>query len=205
LTTGFVDKSISVLDYGMGNLRSVAKAFESLGATVRLVHEVPKHGRLVIPGVGAFGAAMERIGPLKGEIQAFVEAGNPLLGICLGQQLLFETSEEFGCHEGLGLVAGKVQYFRDLPPGMKVPHMGWTGIKPTDGSLLLRGIELGDHVYFVHSLYTECNHEADIAATCLYGVEFAAAVEKQNVWGAQFHPEKSGAVGLRILRNFLEC
>lgn len=197
--------SVSVLDYGMGNLRSVAKAFESLGATVQLVHEVPKGGRLVIPGVGAFGAAMERIGPLKEEIRNFARWGNPLMGICLGQQLLFDVSEEFGDHDGLGLVPGKVIYFRDLSPELKVPHMGWTPIHPTEGSRLLRGVDSGDHVYFVHSLFTRCDHSADIAARCLYGIEFAAAVERENVWGTQFHPEKSSAVGLKILRNFLEC
>ena len=189
----------------MGNLRSVAKAFESLGAAVEIVQEVPKTGRFVIPGVGAFGAAMGRIEPLKEAIVNFARSGNPLMGICLGQQLLFDESEEFGLHKGLGLISGSVRYFGELPNDLKVPHMGWTGIVPSEGSRLLRGIEPGDHVYFVHSLYTECSNPSDAAATCSYGIEFAAAVEKENVWGTQFHPEKSSAVGLRILRNFLEC
>ncbi len=205
MISGLSDKSVSILDYGMGNLRSVSKAFESLGATVTIVQEVPNSGRLVIPGVGAFGAAMEKIGPLKEAIVSFASSGYPLMGICLGQQLLFDTSEEFGHHEGLGLVPGQVRYFHDLPAEMKVPHMGWTPIQPVQGSRLLAGVEPNDHVYFVHSLFTACEVENDIAARCTYGLEFAAAVERENVWGTQFHPEKSSGVGLRILRNFLEC
>lgn len=200
-----MERTVSILDYGMGNLRSVAKAFESLGASVSIVQSVPSAGRLIIPGVGAFGAAMEKIGPLKEAILTFAQKGDPVMGICLGQQLLFDSSEEFGHHEGLGLIPGQVKYFRDLPADLKVPHMGWTPINPVEGSRLLKGVKPSDHVYFVHSLYTDCDVEEDIAATCHYGIPFAAAVEKGNVWGTQFHPEKSSAVGLQILRNFLEC
>lgn len=191
---------IGVLDYGMGNLRSVLKAFESLGAPVRLVERIEGIDRLVIPGVGAFGAAMERIGPLRDEIRAFAAGGQPVLGICLGQQLLFDESEEMGQHRGLGLVPGRVRY---LPAeGRKVPHMGWSPLvyHRHDG-MVSNGVE-GEQVYFVHSLYTECAESADVAATASYGVDFPAMVARGNVWGAQFHPEKSGSVGLRMLERF---
>lgn len=187
----------------MGNLRSVLKAFESLGAPVRLVQGLTGVEKLVIPGVGAFGAAMERIAPLREEIRAFAASGCPTLGICLGQQLLFDESDEMGLHRGLGLVPGRVRY---LPAeGQKVPHMGWSPLtyRKHDG-LAADSIE-GEQVYFVHSLYTDCADPADIAATANYGVEFPAMVARGNVWGAQFHPEKSGAVGMRMLERFARC
>ena len=187
----------------MGNLRSVLKAFESLGAPVRLVQDLEGVEKLVIPGVGAFGAAMERIAPLRDEICAFANGGGPTLGICLGQQLLFDESEEMGQHTGLGLVPGRVRY---LPAeGQKVPHMGWSPLtyRRHDG-LAADAIE-GEQVYFVHSLYTECAETADVAATADYGVRFPAMVARGNVWGAQFHPEKSGSVGLRMLERFAQC
>ena len=183
----------------MGNLRSVVKAFEALKVPVRLVERVSGIEKLVIPGVGAFGAAMERIDPLREEILAFASKGGPTFGICLGQQLLFERSEEMGEHEGLGLIAGRVRY---LPSeGRKVPHMGWSPLAYRHEI----GGEQGEQVYFVHSLYTECEDPNDVAATATYGIEFPAMVERGNVWGAQFHPEKSGAVGLRMLKRFAEC
>ena len=191
---------IGVLDYGMGNLRSVLKAFESLHAPVRLVERLSGVDRLVIPGVGAFGAAMERIGPLADEIRAFAAGGSPVLGICLGQQLLFDESEEMGRHRGIGLIPGRVRY---LPAdGRKVPHMGWSPLayRRREG-IAQEGIE-EEQVYFVHSLYTDCEERSDVAATASYGVEFPAMVARGNVWGAQFHPEKSGAVGLRMLERF---
>lgn len=191
---------IGVLDYGMGNLRSVLKAFESLGVKVGLVERLSGVERLVIPGVGAFGAAMERIGPLRDEIRAFAAGGAPILGICLGQQLLFEESEEMGHHTGLGLVPGRVRY---LPAeGRKVPHMGWSPLTYRRHDGLTEGGVENEQVYFVHSLYTDCADPADVAATADYGVEFPAMVARGNVWGAQFHPEKSGAVGLRMLERF---
>ena len=191
---------IGVLDYGMGNLRSVLKAFESLGVPVRLVEKIEGIDRLVIPGVGAFGAAMERIEPLKGDIRAFAAGGAPVLGICLGQQLLFEESEEMGHHRGLGLIPGKVRY---LPAeGRKIPHMGWSPLAYHRSDAFVEdGVE-GEQVYFVHSLYTECLDPGDVAATALYGIDFPAIVARGSVWGTQFHPEKSGAVGLRMLARF---
>jgi glutamine amidotransferase len=195
---------IVVLDYGMGNLRSVEKACQFLGYECRVQSTLEGATKLILPGVGAFGAAMERLEPFKSDICGFARAGHPLLGICLGQQLLFERSEEMGAHEGLGLIAGVVRYF---PPdmGLKIPHVGWNELafRTTEG--LAEGSKPGDQVYFVHSLYTECENAADVAAECSYGIRFAAAVQAGNVWGTQFHPEKSGAVGLRMLGNFLKC
>jgi imidazole glycerol-phosphate synthase subunit HisH len=147
---------------------------------------------------------MERLRPLKDEIRAFAAAGNPLLGICLGQQLLFDVSEEMGEHVGLGLVPGRVRY---LPggPGLKVPHMGWSALTPAAKADVCKEVHKGEQVYFVHSLYTSCDDLADVAATAEHGIQFPAAVQRDNVWGVQFHPEKSGDVGLRILKSFVEC
>ncbi|MBC8065952.1 MAG: imidazole glycerol phosphate synthase subunit HisH [Chlorobia bacterium] len=195
---------IVVLDYGINNLRSVEKAIQFLGFECRIQSKLAGASKLVIPGVGAFGKAMERLNSIRGEIQAFAGQGNPVLGICLGQQLLFESSEEFGEHAGLGLIPGRVRF---LPSniGLKVPHMGWNKVSFRACSSLGNGVEPDDRVYFVHSLYTECDDANDVAATTSYGIDFPSAVQRKNVWGTQFHPEKSGEVGLRILRNFLEC
>ncbi len=147
---------------------------------------------------------MDRLHPLAPDIRAFAKAGNPLLGICLGQQLLFDMSEEIGEHEGLGLIPGRVRYLpRDK--GLKVPHIGWGALTPTEGKEVCQSVAPDEQVYFVHSLYTDCADSADIAATADYGNTFPAAVQRGNVWGVQFHPEKSGDVGLRILRTFIEC
>ena len=193
-----------VLDYGMGNLRSVQKAVEFLGHECKIQTDLSGATRVIIPGVGAFGAAMERIAPLAGEIEAFVRSGRPLLGICLGQQLLFERSEEHGGCTGLGVIPGTVKYLQK-GEGCKVPNIGWSSISPREGSLLLKGTGENEQVYFVHSLYTDCTDANDVAATAEHSVTFTAAVERGNVWATQFHPEKSGTVGLNILRNFLEC
>lgn len=191
---------IGVLDYGMGNLRSVLKAFESLQIEAKLVDQISGFDRLVIPGVGAFGAAMERVQPLKEEIRAFAAAGNPTLGICLGQQLLFDQSEEMGTYTGLELIPGRVRY---LPAeGRKVPHMGWSPLSYRRNEGFAADGVPGEQVYFVHSLYTDCADPADVVATAEYGVQIPAIVARGNVWGAQFHPEKSGDVGLRMLERF---
>ncbi len=188
----------------MGNLRSVQKAVESQGFECVVSTQIARATRLIIPGVGAFGAAMERLGPLREGIRAFAASGKPLLGICLGQQLLLDSSEELGEHVGLGLISGRVRYF-PADMGLKVPHIGWSPLHyRTQSGLALNGVE-AEQVFFVHSLYTDCQNSKDIVATATYGIEFAAAVQRDNVWGTQFHPEKSSAVGLRILRNFLEC
>jgi glutamine amidotransferase len=189
---------ILILDYGLGNLRSVEKAVQSLGGKVRVGTKIDGCDKLIIPGVGAFGAAMEKIGPLASDIKQFAAAGRPLLGICLGQQLLFEQSEELGRHEGLGLIPGDVVYLPKMT-GLKVPHIGWSPLRWRQNAGLGCGSHDGDQVYFVHSLHTKCKDPAE------YGVEFAAAVQRGNIWGTQFHPEKSSEVGLRMLRAFVEC
>lgn len=189
----------------MGNLRSVEKAVQSIGFACRISTSIGlDSSKLIIPGVGAFGAAMERVGPLRDCIRAFAAEGKPILGICLGQQLLFDESEEFGSHRGLGLIPGQVRY---LPSdaGLKVPHMGWSPLALQRKDGLAAGVAEGSQVYFVHSLYTECADAKDIAGTADYGVQFAAMVMRDNVWGTQFHPEKSGQIGMQLLRNFLQC
>ncbi len=195
---------ITILDYGMGNLRSVQKALQALGAKAEISVEVADAGKLIIPGVGAFGAAMERLTPLRQEIREFAASGKPVLGICLGQQLLFDRSEELGAHEGLGLIPGEVRYLpRDL--GLKVPHIGWSPLTYRRHGGIGDGGSDGEQVYFVHSLHTVCAEPEDVLATADYGIEFAAAIQHENVWGVQFHPEKSSAVGLRMLRRFVQC
>ncbi len=194
---------IVVLDYGMGNLRSVEKACVALGSPVSIQSDLAGATKVIIPGVGAFGAAMERLQGLKSELQAFANSGQPLLGICLGQQLLFEASEEHGEHPGLELVGGHVKYFPRLP-GLKVPHMGWAPLSNLRGRFM-DGTAADEQVYFVHSLYCAASDPNDVASTAEYGVIFPAAIESGNVWGSQFHPEKSGAAGLKMLGNFLKC
>lgn len=193
-----------ILDYGMGNLRSVERAVVHLGFDARIQTDLNGATRLILPGVGAFAAAMERLAPMRDEIRAFAAAGLPLMGICLGQQLLFGESKEGGlATPGLALLPGQVTY---IPAGLgvKVPHVGWNELHFRPDSRMGVGFPEGGQTYFVHSLVTVCDDPTDIAATCTHGIEFAAAVERGNVWGAQFHPEKSGTVGLALLRNFLE-
>jgi glutamine amidotransferase len=186
----------------MGNLRSVERAVRYLGFYPEVRSDVGVPSHLILPGVGAFGAAMRRLKPLEPDIVAFAAAGGPLLGICLGQQLLMQQSEELGDHRGLGLVPGRVRY---LPrtPNIKVPHMGWNDLEPQTswpGSAAQ-----GRQVFFVHSLYTDCDSAADVASWTHHGLRFPSAIRKDNIWGCQFHPEKSGEAGLDILREFLSC
>lgn len=195
---------IVILDYEMGNLRSVEKAVEHLGYRCRIQPSLQGATKVILPGVGAFGAAMAKLGPLADDIRRFAADGGPLMGICLGQQLLFESSEEMGEHAGLGVVPGRVLYF-PADMGLKIPHMGWNELRFLRSDGIAEGSKPGEQVYFVHSLYCACDDPADVAAECTYGLTFAAAVQRGNVWGAQFHPEKSGDVGLRILGNFLRC
>lgn len=205
---------INIIDYEMGNLRSVAKAFESLGFAVRVSadpKDIATADKVVLPGVGAFRdciANLRNAGFVDPLLQ-HIEAEKPMLGICVGMQMLFEQSEEFGIHQGLGLFPGKVVRF---PAGMveggqrlKVPHMGWNNLQLGTGSPLFQGIADGSFVYFVHSYYCAAENAADVAASCRYGdVEFCASVWRNNIMATQFHPEKSQAVGLRIFRNFGE-
>jgi len=195
---------VTILDYGINNLSSVAKAVRSLDVECQIRDHVSGATKLIIPGVGAFGAAMEHLSPLRDGIRGLAADGVPILGICLGMQLLFDASEEFGHHEGLGLIPGQIQF---LPrhDGIKIPHMGWSALAFPQPSPIFEGIEAGEQVYFVHSLVARCEDPNDITATAFHGEPFTAAVKRENVQGTQFHPEKSGSVGIRILENFLRC
>ena len=197
---------VGIIDYGVGNLFSLCSSFAAIGAEVFVSGdpgELEKADRLILPGVGAFGDAARKL--RESGLDAFVKeqaaSGKPLMGICLGMQLLFEKSYEYGAHEGLGLLKGQVVGMNGrVPADLKIPHMGWNALKLTKPAKLL---EEGSYVYFVHSFYAE-NCEASVAAVTDYGIPITAAVEKDNIFGCQFHPEKSGNVGLEILRKFCE-
>lgn len=203
---------IAIVDYGVGNLFSLTCSLRSLGAEVTVTGDpevIRSAGKVVLPGVGAFGdaAALLRKSGLDQVVIAEATRGKPLLGICLGMQMLFDKSLEYGEHPGLGLIPGQVVSMEPVvPKGYKVPHIGWNALHFPKGkpvSPLFRYIKEGDCVYFVHSYYaTDC--DADLIATAEYGPELTAAVQRGNVMGTQFHPEKSGAVGLNILRAFCE-
>ncbi|HLV80190.1 MAG TPA: imidazole glycerol phosphate synthase subunit HisH [Chthonomonadaceae bacterium] len=204
---------IAIVDYGMGNLRSVEKALAYVGGDPVITSD-PNHvaeaEKVVLPGVGAFGAAMENLkrAGMDQAVRQVIHDGRPFLGICLGLQLLFEESSEMGPVPGLGFLSGKVVRFfeQEMPAeaaGLKVPHIGWNALKIHRSSRLLCGLEDGARVYFVHSYYPVPADPGIIAATGDYGGEFCCAVEQGPLAATQFHPEKSGAVGLQILRNFV--
>ena len=197
---------VTIVDYGSGNLRSVQKAFEHLGAAATITDDpevVAAAERLVLPGVGAFGDAMRELRrrDLVAPIVAHVHADKPFFGICMGLQLLFETGWEGGRHAGLGLLAGDVMRF-DLPAGYKVPHMGWNTVAWRDGGRTV-GCGDGEHFYFVHSYHARPADETIVAAVTDYGGPFCAAVARGRLFATQFHPEKSQAAGLRLLQAFL--
>ncbi|WP_020677032.1 imidazole glycerol phosphate synthase subunit HisH [Geopsychrobacter electrodiphilus] len=205
---------INIIDYEMGNLRSVEKAFESLGFAVRVSanpQDIASADKIVLPGVGAFADCVNnlRAGGFVDPLLAHVKTGKPLLGICVGMQMLFDESEEFGQHQGLGLIPGKVMRF---PSGMvengerlKVPHMGWNNLLQKQASPLFKGVLDESFVYFVHSYYCQAENQADVAASCRYGeVEFCASLWHDNILATQFHPEKSQLIGLNIFKNFGE-
>lgn len=195
---------VLIVDYGMGNLRSVSKAFERVGFEVKISsepEEVRKAKILVLPGVGAFRDAVEnlkRLG-LYGEIIRHMEKGKPFMGICLGLQLLFERSYEFGETEGFGIFEGEVIL---LPPKVKVPHIGWNQLWKKKDSDLLDGIKNGEYFYFVHSYHVIPKRKDIILTTTDYGIDFVSSVEYQNIFAVQFHPEKSQRAGLKLLENF---
>lgn len=203
---------IAIIDYGVGNLFSLKSSFAAIGAETVVTGDpavIRGADKLILPGVGAFGdaAALLRRDGLDRLVVEEAEAGKPLLGICLGMQLLLDYSLEYGRHEGLGLIPGYVQPIRDyIPAGYKIPHIGWNALRFPAGrpvSPLFRHIREGDCVYFVHSFCAaECADS--VIASAEYGAELTAAVAKNNVYGVQFHPEKSGNVGLNILRAFCE-
>jgi glutamine amidotransferase len=195
---------IAILDYGMGNLRSAEKALEHVGVTAKISREpdeVRAADGLILPGVGAMPRAMERIREygLDELIAERREAGVPILGICLGLQLLFESTTELGGSEGLGLLAGPVEALE--AGGLKVPHIGWSPVAWERESRLAEGIPSGTPFYFVHSLAPRPSAE-DLLGSAEYGSRFACAAERDNVFGVQFHPEKSSSAGLRLLSNF---
>ncbi|HYO89933.1 MAG TPA: imidazole glycerol phosphate synthase subunit HisH [Candidatus Limnocylindrales bacterium] len=200
---------LAVIDYGAGNLRSVMHALTSLGVenvcVARTPGELKGAVKLILPGVGAFGAGMQqlRAQDLVSPIRDAVEAGIPTLGICVGMQFLFEGSTEMGVHEGLGLLKGHVTRFPDQP-GLKVPHMGWNQLHAERESPLIAGIRSASYAYFVHSYYCAPADPADVLLSTDYGFPFAAAVQRDNLYGVQFHPEKSQQTGLRLLSNFVE-
>lgn len=197
----------AIIDYDAGNLRSVAKALEALGEEPFVTRDRDRilgADRVILPGVGAFGDAMEKLSGygLTDVIREAAASGKPFLGICLGLQLLFEGSEESPEAEGLGVFKGHILRIPD-GTGLKIPHMGWNSLEITEDSRLFAGIPQGSFVYFVHSYYLKAEDEDIVAASAEYGVRIHAAVERGNVCACQFHPEKSGDVGLKILRNFL--
>ncbi len=194
---------ICVVDYGVGNLRSITRGLEKAGATVKLttrIEDVRSAEAVVLPGVGAFKDAMEKMQPLKEALLQEVKNGKLMLGICLGLQVLFEESAEGGNYEGLALIKGHVAR---LPSHVKVPHIGWNTIKIRRENPLLEGINNGAYMYFVHSYYAIPTNEEVIVATTNYGVEFPSVICNGNIFATQFHPEKSGEAGLKVLRNFV--
>jgi imidazole glycerol-phosphate synthase subunit HisH len=193
-----------IIDYGVGNVRSVTNAFRHIGADIVVSCDprtIQNARGLILPGVGASGYAMQKIAPLADLICAQARLGKPLLGICLGYQILFDQSHEMGTHKCLGLIGGKVI---PIPPGRTIPHMGWNLVEPAEGMRLFEGMEKGRHFAFANSFYAQAEDPKAKVATCEYeGVTLSAAVEKGNIFGTQFHPEKSGNDGLNMLRNFV--
>ena len=198
---------IAIVDYGVGNLFSLKRSLNAIGiASVVTADsaEIARAEKIILPGVGAFADAIEKLRKtgLDRVLCLEAEKGKPLLGICLGMQLLFDKSFEYGEHQGLGLIPGSVQPIAGvIPAEYKIPHIGWNALRFKKESPLFQGVKEGDCVYFVHSYYAaDC--AADTVATAEYGAELTAAVQRKNVFGCQFHPEKSGSVGLNILRAF---
>lgn len=195
---------IVVIDYNVGNVRSVCGAFRHLGYEARLSCEpkvVEDAWGLVLPGVAAFGYAINALGSLGGLIKELAAAGKPLLGICVGYQMLFDESSEYGRHEGLGLISGKVA---PIPAGRVIPHMGWNLVGLPEDMDLFTGLGIERHFYFAHSYCAEVSDEKVKLAYTDYGFDLVASVQKGNIYGVQFHPEKSGNHGLQVLRNFHE-
>lgn len=195
-----------IIDYGLGNLRSIEKALQYLGADVEISNEpsaIDRADALILPGVGAFRDAMLHFSTLERMVKDAANEGKPLLGICLGMQMLTSESEEGGLHRGIDIIPGRVIRFPESE--LKVPHMGWNSLIIEKNIPLLKGLDNGSFVYFVHSYYVHTDKKYE-ATMCDYGIEFPAIItnEAGNVVGTQFHPEKSGAIGLRMLRNFVE-
>lgn len=200
---------IAIIDYGVGNLFSLDSSFRAIGAEVTVTSDpavIHQADHIILPGVGAFGDAADQLrrSGMADVLLSEVAAGKPILGICLGMQLLFEEAYEYGHHQGLGLLKGSIRPIADIiPEDYKIPQIGWNALHITRDSPLFRWIHEGDYVYFVHSYYAaDC--DASVIATTDYGAPVTAAVANGNIYGCQFHPEKSGGVGLAILRAFCE-
>lgn len=198
---------IAIIDYDAGNLRSVEKALLSLGESPVITRDrktILEADKVILPGVGSFGDAMGRLDQygLADVIRESVDQGTPFLGICLGLQLLFESSQESPGVKGLGILSGKILKIPDCP-GLKIPHMGWNSLDIRPGAKLFQGMEDGAYVYFVHSYYLKADDEGLVAASTEYSTHIHASVERGNVYACQFHPEKSGRAGLAILKNFM--
>ena len=199
---------ITIIDYDAGNIKSVEKALTYLGEKYVLTgdkEKIQNAEKVILPGVGAFGDAMNKLNQygLTDVIKTVVSKGTPFMGICLGQQLLFEESEEAPGVKGLGILKGKIKKIPAME-GLKVPQIGWNSLKYDNPGKLFRDIPEGSYVYFVHSYYLEAQDKNIVTASCEYGVTVHASVEKDNVFACQFHPEKSSEVGLKILKNFIE-
>lgn len=199
---------IAIIDYDAGNIKSVEKALHFLGqktVVTRNRQEIIQADKVILPGVGAFGDAMEKLCRygLKEVIYEVAENGTPLLGICLGLQLLFERSEESLGVQGLGVLKGEIVRFPGSP-GLKIPHMGWNSLKLPRRGKLFQGIPEESYVYFVHSYYLQAEDTSIVTAVSEYGVQIHASVEKENIFACQFHPEKSSDVGIQILKNFVD-
>jgi glutamine amidotransferase len=201
---------IAIIDYGMGNLRSVQKAFEVTGhdaIVTRDIARIASADRLVLPGVGAFGDCMKNLEQygLIAPIKASIGSGKPFLGICLGLQVLFTESDEFGPHKGLDIISGRVRRFSfdgRARQELKVPHIGWNSVAVERQAPPLRGVQPNDQFYFVHSYYVEPTDRSVVATVTDYGVPFVSSIWRDNIFACQFHPEKSQSAGLRIIRNF---
>lgn len=196
---------IAIIDYGVGNLFSLTQSLNKIGAKNVITCDkniIEKADKVILPGVGAFGDAIKILNEsgLSELIKSQVKNEKPILGICLGMQLLFDKSLEYGYHDGLGLISGEVVPIKDYVNAIKIPHMGWNSLKILDDNPLFKGINDGAYVYFVHSYFAKCNE--GLSATTDYGIPITAAVKKANLYGMQFHPEKSGEVGLSMLKNF---
>ncbi|WP_407377158.1 imidazole glycerol phosphate synthase subunit HisH [Methanobrevibacter sp.] len=192
---------ITIIDYKSGNLKSISNGFRKIGADYQITDDkeiIANSDYLVLPGVGAFGSAMENLKPFEDVINEHVTDDKPFLGICLGQQVLMGESEESPGVKGLGLFDGRVER---LPEGVKIPHMGWNRLKVCNNSPILEGID-GEYFYFVHSYHVIADDEDIIAGTCDYGMEVVASLSENNLFSTQFHPEKSAKAGLKILKNF---
>jgi glutamine amidotransferase len=197
---------VGIIDYGVGNLRSVEKAFAAVGCEAFVSADestLRAAERLVLPGVGAFAACMRGLLECGFDqmVRQRVAAGTPLLGVCVGMQMLFEESEEYGRHEGLGLLRGRVRRFTG---DLRVPHVGWNQVRQEQAHPLLEGIEDGAFFYFVHSYYCDAGERSDVVGATDYGLTYASVAARENICGVQFHPEKSQSAGLRLLKNFAE-